>query len=330
MQKNLYGMLFLFFALNLLSFFQVSYANPFTIDKIVVFGDSLSDNGNLYNATKEANQKNNRFPIIPKTLSYYQGRFSNGQVWVEDLAQSLNVPLVDYAYGGAWAEAGENPLESRMPMPSLNMQINAYLLKNVTRDADKSQHLYVIWVGANDYMFNFIPGRTNIDHLTSHVVAFIQNQIELLMIDEAKNFLVLNLPDFSNVPSMAEQGPDIASKMGEISLSHNSKLNSMLVKLREQYPESQGYHFIQANVETYFNEAISNPAQYGLTNVKQACYPGGNMGYDGKPFDLSCTNPDSYMFWDKLHPTRAMHAALANRVLNELQIAGMTVQTKRG
>ncbi|HDV5785644.1 TPA: hypothetical protein RJD83_002616 [Legionella pneumophila] len=41
---------------------------------IVVFGDGLSDNGNLYAYT------NHRRPASP---AYYNGRFSNGPVWVE-------------------------------------------------------------------------------------------------------------------------------------------------------------------------------------------------------------------------------------------------------
>src|SRR5437588_8056906 len=68
-------------------------ANADKYRRLVVFGDSLSDNGNLFALTG--------FPPAP----YYMGRFSNGPVWVEDLAQYLDVPLDDYAFGGANTDA---------------------------------------------------------------------------------------------------------------------------------------------------------------------------------------------------------------------------------
>jgi outer membrane lipase/esterase len=74
-------------------------AGPFS--SLVVFGDSLSDVGNIDNAT----------PFFFKYPGqyYYQGRFSNGPVWVEPLAAGLGLPTIaastdggnDFAYGGA-------------------------------------------------------------------------------------------------------------------------------------------------------------------------------------------------------------------------------------
>src|SRR4051812_8541313 len=69
-------------------------AGQFT--KLVVLGDSLSDTGNLFAATGGA------IPPSP----YYLGRFSNGPVWVEYLAEALDVPFEDYAYGGAKTDEG--------------------------------------------------------------------------------------------------------------------------------------------------------------------------------------------------------------------------------
>ncbi|KAJ9075881.1 hypothetical protein DSO57_1031476 [Entomophthora muscae] len=59
---------------------------------VYVFGDSISDNGNLYRLKDKA---------IPSTQLYYEGRFSNGPVWVEYLANTLNAKLFDMAYASA-------------------------------------------------------------------------------------------------------------------------------------------------------------------------------------------------------------------------------------
>ena len=86
-------------------------AGPIT--GIVVFGDSLSDAGNVYAAT------GNKFPPAP----YSAGRFSNGPVWVQQLGSKLGVPVPtpsmsggsDYAFGGA--ATGPTPLDAKFHTP---------------------------------------------------------------------------------------------------------------------------------------------------------------------------------------------------------------------
>ena len=67
-------------------------ASPFS--SLIVYGDSLSDNGNLFAAVGQ--------PEAP----YYLGRRSNGPVAVEQLAVLLGVPLIDFAWIGATTGIG--------------------------------------------------------------------------------------------------------------------------------------------------------------------------------------------------------------------------------
>src|SRR5215469_5066295 len=57
-----------------------AYAQTPRPDNIIVFGDSLPDTGNAFEAT------GHREPASPP---YFDGRFSNGPVWVEDFAASF-------------------------------------------------------------------------------------------------------------------------------------------------------------------------------------------------------------------------------------------------
>ena len=73
-------------------------------DNLYVSGDSYCDVGNLFTATRGA------MPSAP----YYNGRFSNGPIWVDHVAGFLNLPLTpsllggtDYAFGGAWVTASQ-------------------------------------------------------------------------------------------------------------------------------------------------------------------------------------------------------------------------------
>ena len=73
-----------------------AFASASTFTSVIVYGDSLSDNGNLYALTGQ--------PPAP----YYNGRFSNGPVAVEYLASTLGVPLSDFAWGGATTGIGNH------------------------------------------------------------------------------------------------------------------------------------------------------------------------------------------------------------------------------
>ncbi|HEY9768613.1 MAG TPA: hypothetical protein V6C71_08930 [Coleofasciculaceae cyanobacterium] len=62
-----------------------------------VFSDSLSDPGNIFNATKASQPFDELFdvdiPLTPPSPPYFEGRFSNGLVWVEQLAAELDLSL---------------------------------------------------------------------------------------------------------------------------------------------------------------------------------------------------------------------------------------------
>src|SRR5262245_14581793 len=90
--------------------------NPLT--EVVVFGDSLSDTGNLFLASGGT----------VATPPYFNGRFSNGPVWVEVLADKLGLdaptPSVlggtNFAFGGAETGAGLSSFDT----PNVGMQID--------------------------------------------------------------------------------------------------------------------------------------------------------------------------------------------------------------
>src|SRR6478672_1761377 len=111
--------------------------------QLVAFGDSLSDAGNVNNQT---------FGISPGS-PYWQGRFSNGPVWIEDLAPSfsLSVPTysragganaTNWAYGGAHTGPG-SITHVFFTFPNVQTQINNYLNAN----NPNANQLFVVWAG---------------------------------------------------------------------------------------------------------------------------------------------------------------------------------------
>src|SRR5574337_1942593 len=110
-------------------------AGPIVSD-VIVFGDSLSDVGNVFVLSGGT---------IPPSPPYFQGRFSNGPVWVEGLANHLGktespslLGGTDFAFGGARIASGG-------PVPTLVGQANMYLA--LTGGAADPNALYVLWGG---------------------------------------------------------------------------------------------------------------------------------------------------------------------------------------
>lgn len=335
----------------LLSLSFMTAANAVTeIDKIVVFGDSLSDNGNVYRLSTDAHDVIPKIPVIPKSPPYYEGHFTNGKVWAEVLAETLHVPLDDYAYAGAWAES--TPDSGVLKPFSLGTQVDFFLVESAL-DFHKDKHLYFIWSGANDYM----EGRDDPDYATTNTVKLIQDQIEWLIYYGAKDIAIFSIPDLGTVPAITAQGPEVVAKMRHLSDLHNQKLADMVREEQEKNPETL---IVFGDASQYFNDIITNPGNYGLKNTTEACFGGGYtlnahklildptvmdaakkarfdilhnadlrsayetmlMADDGaKP----CANPGEYLFWDHVHPTSNVHkiiASIVHKKLSEYGIVG--------
>jgi len=320
-----------------------------TIDKIIVFGDSLSDNGNVYNMLATARNVIPLVPLIPKNPPYFEGRFTNGYVWIEHVSKSLNVPLVNYAYGGAWVEGFFDSMQI-LP-PSLGMQVDMYSVAPSTIiDFKMHQHLYVIWAGNNDYL----KGRTNPDYATTNTVDTLSSQIDWLVRMGAKHFIVLNLPDLSRTPTAMLQGPNFAVALQKMVDQHNAKLTNRLNKLQKDHPDVD---IIYVDIMSDFYDLINNPSKYGFKSVDKACYngdfmfaarqfahdPGIEAAKEAK-FEVAnnsvlmdayvnslaatrgyrpCHNPDEFLFWDKTHPTRIAHQLLGLSVSLKLAEFGI-------
>lgn len=112
---------------------------------LYAFGDSLSDNGNLFKLTGK--------PPAP----YYQGRFSNGPVWVEYLPGLINRDFSaanDHAYGGAFT----GPLT--INGQSLGTNLDGASLPGVSTEiagfaasggSFSRSDVVALWGGANNY-----------------------------------------------------------------------------------------------------------------------------------------------------------------------------------
>jgi phospholipase/lecithinase/hemolysin len=257
------------------------------LSKLVVFGDSLSDTGAVFAATQGA---------VPPSPAYYAGRFSNGPVWVEYLAVALDLPVENFAYGGAETDHG-NLFDglSGMDFPGLSDEI--ILFTSQYRRVDR-RAIYVVWAGANDFRAALSRGETPD---IAAVISNLMNAIDELYRAGARYVVVPNLPDLGLTPEgrASGSGPLITF----LSATFNTHLEDALAA---RAPEA-----IRLDVFRLMNQTVSNPSEYGFTNVTTPCLT--TVGV--------CAVPDEYLFWDHVHPTTLGHAVLARHFAKAIKHA---------
>lgn len=271
-----------------------------SISRIYAFGDSYSDNGaSLSISTKAVEAGVPGASILPPFLQVYDanGRWTNGPglTAVEVLAKQENLPLTDYAVGGSksgngnlsnWLDAYQNT--------GLFGQIEQYQAE-VNGIADPTA-LHFIFISTNDLLekfFNNQPG--SVEQLANQTVNNITDGVSKLAALGAKQFFVVNSTDLAALP-LFEKNPEEAAKFRD---SINELLPSKLDVLSKQ---------LGVEVALYDHVAISDkirstPAAYGFSNINDACQP----VYSPVGFGSGCSTPDSYYYFDEIHPTRRVH-----------------------
>jgi len=282
-----------------------SSARASSISAIYSFGDSLSDAGNAYIATGGAE------PALP----YVNGEFSNGPVWVQDLAKSLGLPAVtaslaggnDYAVGSAIS--GNLPFVSAGPA-DLPAQLAAFHAANPIANPTG---LYTIWIGSNDLNAILATSPTAAQAATdvAAVINNIDTAVGTLASEGAKNFLVLTVPDLGKTPAAIAAGPAGVAAASTLSAEFDLGLEQSLGILAGEDP------VLSIDVlDTYslIDAIVANPAQFGLSDVTDPCLTG-EVNYAG---GTPCANPNQYLFWDTEHPTAVGQAFVAADALQTL------------
>ena len=275
-------------------------ATAVTFSKIYAFGDSLSDTGNVNQIVQTATGGTASFPPFP----YYNGRFSNGPIWVEKLADKLGISLVNFSYGGATTGTA-NTLDTTfnslgLPsslLPGLQGEITAF--QNQYQNGADPDALYTIWAGAND----FLPTNSTFQAVNTPTTSLSNITIAVNSLANlgAKNFMVLNLPNLGELPltrgSINTQVCALdASCLNSLTASYNGQLLSSF---------STNLNVISIDVNTLVSNAIAEKEQFGIkfTNVTNACLNTVAL--------TVCNNPNDYLFWDSTHPTTQGHELIA-------------------
>ena len=263
-----------------------------TYSNLFIFGDSLSDTGNIFTVTGGAT------PASP----YFNGRFSDGPVWAESLAAGLGLPNggraslqggTNFAFGGARTSGGT--------VPSVLSQVGSFATPQAALDPNA---LYVIVAGGNDmrdarttFPTMDAAGATGRLNAATTAANNLRTAIGQLAAKGARNVLIANLPDLGNTPEAVAL--NLVAPSSDASLQFNLQINSLL-----GWGQGQGLTMsfldLAGIASAVRNDALNNAgATYGILNVQTPC--GSFQGSIG----ISCSVSG---FSDALHPSARLHA----------------------
>jgi outer membrane lipase/esterase len=270
-------------------------AGPFS--SLVIFGDSVSDSGNVALATGTFSGPPTSDQFVPD-FSYASGTFSNGPVWATSFAGKLGLAATPSLVGGTnFAFGGARTGGANIPSPTLTSQVGQYLF-DAGNHASATALYVVAGVGndARDTLATIAGGTGTATTLSDGATSYANNvagMVGALEAAGAKHILVLNTVNLGVTPyalSVDQFRPGFAGLATTVSASFDGALAARLqgdadVTLFDTFAFLSGV--VQSN---------------GFGNVTKAC--GAVAGAD-------CSQ---YLFWDAIHPTAAAQQTLANAV----------------
>jgi outer membrane lipase/esterase len=288
---------------------------------LYVFGDSLSDNGNLYKLIG--------YPPPP----YSEGRFSNGPVWVQYLPGLTGLSFSagnDYAYGGAFTgnityngvDYGTNLVAP--DVPGISTEIAQFA---ATGQRFSRSDVVTLWGGANNYFEYADIIEANPASAEAIIAYAVPNTISQLGADTsalislgAHTLLVPNLPDLGETPDF-NSIPIESYLADQLSSEHNAALPGTMEALHLR----TGANIIVLNEAQLLDNVVSNPGRYGFVNATDACIdtPACVNG--------STATQNTYVFWDGVHPTTRAHDFIAlYAAASLLEFESLTVPAQLG
>ncbi|MGU3495674.1 autotransporter domain-containing protein [Xanthobacteraceae bacterium A53D] len=300
-------------------------------------GDSLTDVGRTY---ERSSALGHPAPVGPP---YADGRFSNGQVWVEYLSQLNGLPYVkaqNLAWGGA--VTGSYYSLELYAITHLGDQVRQF--RNGVTGKEFSSWSFMPWTrqtprqassayGANPLITITIGGnnfRQYVEDNPVHDAAHLQKEVNAVK-EGARNavrdmqsaigtrpdialngatYYVWTVADVSTTPKFSGLDPAFNSELSAGVKAANRGLKENLYKLGDDFAKtSPNSRIVVVDAAAFLAEVQADPTAFGFVIANQNCVASATGAYVN---GCSAANVGDYLFWDEFHPTTKAHEMIAH------------------
>jgi phospholipase/lecithinase/hemolysin len=267
---------------------------------LYVFGDSLSDTGNFFAATKGSVGE-------PPTTGrpYFEGRRSNGPLWSDHIAQDFRDKE---QREGNFAFIGAQAVPRAKVLIDLPFQIGAFAQSGAPVSLGQ-RPVATMFFGAND-IINAVTAGSSTEAAGIGAANAVAQGAQTLSAFGFEDFVLFTLPDIGKTPFynlFVPAGQDAAS---EGSAAFN---NTILTRASEL--QAAGFGVTTIDLASLFDDLIDDPTQFGLQDATTPClfFPGPAFA-PGQPADCSPEEALERAFFDWLHPNAVVHERIAGLV----------------
>ncbi|KAJ0008427.1 hypothetical protein Pint_29346 [Pistacia integerrima] len=301
-----------------------------------IFGDSLFDAGMNRYINTTTDYQANFWPYGETFSNYPTGRFSNGRLVPDFIAEYAKLPLiptylpynnqpfvygVNFAFGGAGALVESHhgyvvDLETHLSY----FNIVQKKLKQKLGDAEAktllSKSVYFFSVGDNDYIVLFNSNSTYKSVLQSYksrkeyvgmVIGDLTSTIKEIYKKGGRKFAFVNLLPLGCLPGVKILAPGNSGSCLEADLEmarlHNKELHKALQELESQL---EGFKYANHDLYSSLGERINNPSRYGFKEATACCgigpgrenhTCGGKGGYGWNSHSCKYIGKGQFMNW---------------------------------
>ncbi len=273
----------------------------------VVFGASLDDTGNACIVT----------PATCPPAPYFNGRATNGPLWVELVAANYGATVApsrkggtNYSYQGA--RTGGIP-GTTQGVPNMTQQVEAYL--SAGGAASRASTLFVLNAATvgNDINDALVLSLVNPQAPATIIGSAVANTVAMinrLYASGGRHILLVNSTDVGSTPLVRRLGVGAAASATQLSTQFNAGIATQLTTLRTTLPSLNLYVL---DLGALTAAVFASSTSFGFTNVTLPCV-------SVAPPSL-CSTPDNFFFWDGFHPTAAAGRLVALRAIEVLDSA---------
>jgi thermolabile hemolysin len=248
---------------------------PPPYEALYAFGDSLTDTG--------------REPAEPAL--HYNGRWSNGPLWVEYLSTNLG-----FAY-----DPSKNLARSGAQTDDTYQQVLAFVPTQ-----DISRALFVVWAGGNDFLQEYDKNgfdNSSWDRQIAYSVSSLSNAVLRLRDKGARFILVPNTVDVTRIPLLNKLFAPLKDYLRGKVQQFNRGLAEALDRISADHPDLVLY---RVDFYTRVDTLIVDAGPFGFTETEIDAIS--DVTLLDKSFDGPGAN---YVFWDPIHPSTKAHRLIA-------------------